>query len=40
VDADDVIDPYRLAQHVYDQSFTAIRVAVDAIADRLVPHSG
>jgi protein-tyrosine phosphatase len=40
VDADDVVDPYRLAQEVYDQSFSAIRVAVDTIADRLVPHSG
>ena len=40
VDADDVVDPYRLAQEVYDQSFSAIRVAVDTIADRVVPHSG
>lgn len=40
VDADDVVDPYRLAQEVYDQSFSAIRVAVDVIADRVVPRSG
>jgi protein-tyrosine phosphatase len=40
VDADDVVDPYRLAQEVYDQSFSAIRTAVDTIADRLVPYSG
>jgi protein-tyrosine phosphatase len=40
VDADDVVDPYRLAQEVYDQSFSAIRVAVDTIADRVVPHAG
>ena len=35
VDADDVVDPYRLAQEVYDQSFSAIRVAVAVIADRV-----
>jgi protein-tyrosine phosphatase len=40
VDADDVVDPYRLAQEVYDQSFSAIRVAVDLIADRVVPRFG
>jgi protein-tyrosine phosphatase len=40
VDADDVVDPYRLAQEVYDQSFSAIRVAVDLIANRVVPRSG
>ena len=40
VDADDVVDPYRLPQEIYDESFSAIRVAVDAIADRVVPHSG
>ena len=40
LDADDVVDPYRLAQEVYDQSFSAIRVAVDTIAGRVVPHSG
>ena len=40
VDADDVVDPYRLAQEVYDQSFSAIRTAVDTIADRVVPYSG
>ncbi len=40
VDADDVVDPYRLAQEVYDQSFSAIRSAVDSIADRLVPYPG
>jgi protein-tyrosine phosphatase len=40
VDADDVVDPYRLASEIYDQSFSAIRVAVDAIADRLVPQPG
>jgi protein-tyrosine phosphatase len=40
VDADDVVDPYRLAQEVYDQSFSAIRTAVDTIADRLVPYPG
>ena len=38
MDADDVVDPYRLAQEVYDQSFSAIRTAVDTIADRLVPR--
>ena len=40
VDADDVVDPYRLASEIYEQSFSAIRVAVDAIADRLVPQPG
>ena len=40
LDADDVVDPYRLAQEVYDRSFSAIRIAVDTIADRLVPHPG
>ena len=40
VDADDVVDPYRLAEEVYDQSFSAIRIAVDTIADRLLPHPG
>jgi protein-tyrosine phosphatase len=40
IDADDVVDPYRLAQEVYDQSFSAIRVAVDVIADRIVARSG
>jgi protein-tyrosine phosphatase len=40
VDADDVVDPYRLAQAVYDKSFSAIRVAVDIIANRVVPRSG
>jgi protein-tyrosine phosphatase len=40
IDTDDVVDPYRLAQEVYDQSFSAIRIAVDAIADRIVPRSG
>ena len=38
MDADDVVDPYRLDQEIYNQSFSAIRVAVDAIADRIVPH--
>jgi protein-tyrosine phosphatase len=40
VNADDVVDPYRLAQEVYDQSFSAISAAVDTIADRLVPYPG
>jgi protein-tyrosine phosphatase len=40
VDADDIVDPYRLTQDVYDQSFSGIRIAVDAIADRVVPHPG
>jgi protein-tyrosine phosphatase len=40
LDADDVVDPYRLAQDVYDQSFSAIRVAVDVIANHVVPRSG
>ena len=40
VDADDVVDPYRLTAEIYDQSFSAIRVAVDAIAEHLVPHPG
>jgi low molecular weight protein-tyrosine phosphatase len=40
VNADDVVDPYRLAQEVYEQSFAAIRIAVDTIADRLVPYPG
>ena len=39
IDADDVVDPYRLGQQIYDQSFSAIRVAVDAIAHRIVPHT-
>ena len=38
VDTDDVVDPYRLAQEVYDQSFSAIRIAVDAIAERIAPR--
>jgi protein-tyrosine phosphatase len=40
VDADDVVDPYRMAQQVYDQSFSAIRMAVNGIADRLAPYPG
>jgi protein-tyrosine phosphatase len=40
VDVDDVVDPYRLAQEVYDRSFSAIRLAVDTIAGRVVPYSG
>ena len=39
IDTDDVVDPYRLGQEIYEQSFSAIRAAVDAIADRIVPHS-
>ena len=39
-DVDDVVDPYRVSQQAYDESFFAIRGAVDAIADRVVPHSG
>jgi protein-tyrosine phosphatase len=39
-DLDDVVDPYRISQQAYDESFFAIRGAVDAIADRIVPHSG
>ena len=39
-DLDDVVDPYRLSQQVYDESFLAIRTAVDVIGDRIVPHSG
>jgi protein-tyrosine phosphatase len=40
VDADDVVDPFRLQQADYDRSFTAIRTAVDTIATRLVPQPG
>jgi protein-tyrosine phosphatase len=36
-DLDDVADPYRQHQNAYDGSFTAIRTAVDAIADRILP---
>ena len=32
---DDVIDPYRLSEQVYGESFTAIRGGVEAIAARL-----
>lgn len=40
-DVDDVVDPYRLSDRVYDQSFTAIRTAVETIADRVrPPYSG
>ena len=39
-DVDDVVDPYRISQQAYDGSFLAIRTAVDAIADRVRPHSG
>jgi protein-tyrosine phosphatase len=39
-DLDDVIDPYRVSQQAYDESFFAIRGAVDVIADRIVSHSG
>lgn len=39
-DLDDVVDPYRISQQAYDGSFVAIRTAVDAIADRVLPHSG
>lgn len=39
VDLDDVVDPYRRNQQAYDTSFSAIRTAVDVIADRVVPHS-
>jgi hypothetical protein len=39
VDADDVVDPFRRTQEVYDRSFS-IRSTVETIADRLVPHSG
>jgi protein-tyrosine phosphatase len=38
--ADDVVDPYRMARQVYEQSFSAIRAAVDTIADRLHPQVG
>ena len=40
MDADDVIDPYRRSADDYAQSFSAIRAAVDIIADRVVTHSG
>jgi protein-tyrosine phosphatase len=39
-DLDDVVDPYQVSQQAYDESFLAIRTAVDTIADRVVPHSG
>jgi protein-tyrosine phosphatase len=39
-DLDDVVDPYRVSQQAYDESFFAIRGAVDAIAARVLPHSG
>jgi len=39
LDADDVMDPYRLAVEVYEQSFSTIRTAVNAIADCLVSDS-
>jgi protein-tyrosine phosphatase len=39
-EVDDVVDPYRISQQAYDGSFSAIRTAVDAIADRIRPHSG
>jgi protein-tyrosine phosphatase len=39
VDADDVVDPYRLAPEVYNQSFSAIRSAVETIADLVITHS-
>lgn len=35
---DDVIDPYRLSEQVYGESFTAIRGGVEAIAARLDPR--
>jgi protein-tyrosine phosphatase len=38
VDADDVVDPYRLTQEVYDQSFSVIHMAVETIADHLVRY--
>lgn len=39
-DLDDVVDPYRISQQAYDESFVAIRDAVGIIVDRVVPHSG
>ena len=39
VDADDVVDPYRLAPEVYNGSFSAIRSAVETIADLVITHS-
>lgn len=40
-DVDDVIDPYRRAAQAYQQSFTAIRGAVETITERVHPlYSG
>ena len=39
-DADDVVDPYGLAEDVFESAFRSIRLAVDAIGDRIVRQPG